>query len=191
MERIDFNRIRKLPPDRRIKALREVQEELDSFIKEKTKEIDESQQEIKDAQDFLKEAQEELQVLEEMQAEAPKIRKIDVEKLFEPTKKKGEKELEAIAEEAPRTPMPSEQEAYISRLAQQPIANIYERIRAIGDEIRTTGTISPYQQERLEMFGEAIRAKEQAIKEGNYSPGKKAEHLLTAAEKAIMYATGR
>jgi cell division septum initiation protein DivIVA len=191
MERIDFNRIKKMPPDRRIKALKEIQDELDSFIKEKSKEIDESQQEIRDAQDFLKEAQEELQVLEEMQAEAPKIKKIDVEKLFEPQKKKGERELEDIAEEAPKTAPPSDQEAYISRLAQQPISNIYERIRAIGDEIRTTGTISPYQQERLEMFGEAIREKEQAIRAGEYAPGKKAEHLLTAAEKAISYATRR
>ncbi len=191
MERIDFNRIRKMPPDRRIKALKEVQEELDKFIKEKTREIEESQQEIRDAQDFLSEAEAELQVLQEMQAEAPKIRKIDVEKLFEPTKNKNEKELEDIAEEAPRLQTPSEQEAYISRLAQQPIANIYERIRAISDEIRTTGTISQYQQEKLGVFGEAIKEKEDAIRAGTYSPGKKAEHLLTAAEKAIMYARGK
>ncbi|MEM2916537.1 MAG: hypothetical protein QXT19_04230 [Candidatus Woesearchaeota archaeon] len=192
MERIDFNKIRKMPPDRRIKALEEIQEELDKFIKEKTKEIEESQQEIKDAQDFLKEAKEELQVLEEMQAEAPRIKKIDVEKLFEPQKKKGGKELEDIAEEAPKTAAAaSEQEAYITMLAHQPIANIYERIRAIGDEIRTTGTISPYQQEKLDQFYEALKEKEQAIKAGEYVPGKKAEHLLTAAERAIMYARGQ
>lgn len=115
-----------------------------------------------------------------------------MEKLFEPQKKKGGKELEDIAEEAPKTAAAaSEQEAYITMLAHQPIANIYERIRAIGDEIRTTGTISPYQQEKLDQFYEALKEKEQAIKAGEYVPGKKAEHLLTAAERAIMYARGQ
>jgi hypothetical protein len=190
MEKIDYRKIRKMAPDRRIKALREVQEELDTFIKEKSKEISESQQEIKDAQDFLKEAEEELQVLEEMQAEAPKIKKVDVEKLFEPAGKK-ERELEAIAEEAAPKAQPAglEQQEYISRLAQQPVSSIYERINRIREEIRTTGLISNYQQEKLEQFREALEEKEEAVREGEYAPGKKAEHLMSAAEKAIDYAT--
>jgi hypothetical protein len=192
MENIDFDKIRKMAPDRRIKTLRELQEKLDEFIKEREKEISTSQDEIRDAQDFLKDAEEELQVLEEMQAEAPKIKEVNVEKLFEPEKKKQGRELEQIAEqEGPKTPPTSlEQQAYISRLAQQPVENIYERVNKIRDEIRTTGLMSSYQQERLEQFREALHEKEEAIREGEYQPGRKAEHLLTAAEKAIMYTTG-
>ncbi|MEM4240198.1 MAG: hypothetical protein QXK08_03325 [Candidatus Woesearchaeota archaeon] len=191
METVDFDRIRKLPPERKIKVLRELQEKLADFIKERSEEIAKSQQEIKDAQDFLKEAEEELRVLEEMQERAPGIKKVDVEKLFKPAKKKG-RGLESIAEEdAPKAPpTAAEHDAYISRLAQMPVSDIYERIRAIGNEIRTTGTISPYQQQRLEMFGEALQEKEEAIREGRYEPGRKAEALLTAAERAISYAKG-
>jgi hypothetical protein len=190
MENIDFDKIRKMAPDRKIKALRELQEKLADFIKEREKEISTSNEEIKDAQDFLKEAEEELQVLEEMQAEAPKIKKVNVEELFKPEKKQ-EKQLEAIAEEAPKPAFnPSEQEAYISRLAQQPVSTLYERINQIRSEIKTTGLMSNYQQDRLEQFGEALREKEEAIRAGEYEPGKRAEHLLTAAERAIAYTTG-
>lgn len=189
MENIDFDKIRKMAPDRRIKALKELQEKLGDFIKERAKEIDASQQEIKDAQDFLKDAEEELQVLGEMEAEAPKIKEVNVEKLFEPKK---ERELEDIAEqEAPKQAFtPSEQEAYISKLAQQPVSTLYERINQIRGEISTTGLMSSYQHERLEQFREALTEKEDAIKTGEYRPGEKAEHLLTAAEKAIAYTTG-
>jgi DNA repair exonuclease SbcCD ATPase subunit len=190
MENIDFDRIRKMAPDKRVKVLRELQEKLDEFIKEKSKEIQESQTEIKDAQDFLKEAEEELQVLEEMQAEAPKIRKVDVEELFKPAKDK-EENLENIAEkEAPRPAFTqSEQEAYISKLAQQPVSTLYERISQIRNEIKATGLMSNYQQERLEQFREALTEKEEAVRAGEYAPGKKAEHLMSAAEKAVAYLT--
>ncbi|MEM4246750.1 MAG: hypothetical protein QXR48_04275 [Candidatus Woesearchaeota archaeon] len=191
---IDFNRIRKMPPDRRIKVLKELQDKLDEFIKEKSKEITKSQQEIKDAQDFLKEAEEELMVLQEMQAEAPRLQKIDVEKLFEPKKEKEKKEkeerLEDIAEEAPKTTTQSQQEEYITHLAQQPITDLYRQINQIREEIKTTGLMSTYQHERLELLGEVLKEKEEAIKTGKYAPGKKAEHLMSAAEKAIAYAKG-
>ncbi len=190
MENIDFDKIRKMPPDRRIKLLKELQEKLDDFIKEKSKEISKSQNEIKDAQDFLKDAEEELQVLEEMQAEAPKIKKVDVEELFKPTKKK-EEALENIAErDAPKPAFTqSEQEAYINKLAQQPVSTLYERINQIRSEITTTGLMSNYQQERLEQFREALTEKEEAVRAGEYAPGKKEEHLMSAAEKAVAYMT--
>jgi hypothetical protein len=190
MENIDFDKIRKMPPDRRIKLLRELQEKLDEFIKEKSKEIVKSEAEVKDAQDFLKDAEEELQVLEEMQAEAPKIKNVEVGELFKPAKKKDER-LEDIAETAPKQFTPNEQQAYISTLARQPVGTIYERINEIRSEVQTTGLMSSYQQERLQQFGKALREKQEAIKEGDYAAGKKAEHLLTAAEKAVQYMTGQ
>lgn len=188
MEKIDFNRIRKMAPDRKVKALQEVQEELNTFITEKNKEIQESQNEINDAQDFLREAEEELQVLEEMQSEAPKIKEVNVKKLFEPAK---EKVLEDIAEqEGPKTaPASIDQQAYISKMARQPVATIYEKINTIRDQIKTTGIVSQYQQERLEQFREALQEKEEAIHEGRYSAGRNTANLLTAAEKAIAYTT--
>ncbi len=187
MDKIDFDRIRAMPPERKIKALREVQEKLTQLIKERSKEIEDSQREIKDAQDFLKEAEDELRVLEEMEEQAPKIKKVDVEQLFE--REKAPEQLEAIAAQAPRTPSPQEEQAYINFLARQPVTSIYERINQIRDQINTTGVISAYQQEKLGQFREALHEKEEAIREGEYAVGKKSAILLTAAEKAIQYAT--
>jgi hypothetical protein len=202
MEKADFAKLRKMPPERKVKALRELQDKLTELIKERTKEIEDSQQEIAAAQEFLAEAEEELRVLEEMEETAPKIKRVDVEKLFEreetpaePAKTLGpmrERELEAIAREAPAgAPSAQDQQAYISFLSRQPIASIYERITKIRDDIKITGIISSYQQEKLDQFRDAIHEKEDAIREGEYAPGRKAEHLLTAAEKAIQYASGR
>lgn len=197
MDTIDFDKIRAMPPDRKVKALQELQGKLGEFIRERAKEIDQSQREIKDAQDFLKEAEDELRVLEEMQEQAPGIKKVDVEKLFEQEKKSAGKpgksgDLEAIADTAPRTNAPSavDNRAYVSTLARQPITTLYERINTLRDDIRNTGVITTYQQEKLEQFREALHEKEDAIKAGEYAAGRKAEHMLSAAEKAVMYASG-
>jgi predicted ATPase len=196
MEQIDFDKLRKMPPDRRAKALEELQDKLTKLIAERSKEIIDTQQEIKDAQDFLKEAQDELRVLEEMQEQAPGIKKVDVEKLFEREEKRTEpmrprgRELEAIAADAPRQFSPQEQQAYISNLARQPVTNIYERVNQIRQDISETGVITAYQQNRLNLFGAALHEKEEAIRAGEYAAGKKAANLLTAAEKAVAYASG-
>lgn len=199
MEKIDFDKLRKMPPERRVTALKELQEKLNELIKERSKEIADSEREIKDAQDFLKDAEEELRVLEEMEAEAPGIKKVDVEKLFErdgggaeraePMRPRGQA-LEAIAGEAPRGAPAQDDRAYVDFLAHQPVTNIYERINRIRDDIKTTGIISMYQQEKLEQFREALHEKEDAIRDGEYAAGRKAEALLTAAEKAVMYTSG-
>ncbi len=192
MNKVTFEKLRTMPPERKIKALRELQEKLTVLIKERSKEIDESQQEIKDAQDFLKEAEEELRVLEEMEEQAPQLARVDVEKLFARGKEPDqEKQLETIAAEAPRgAPNAQDEREYVNFLARQPIANIYERINKIREDIKTTGVISSYQQEKLEQFRDALHEKEEAIREGDYAAGRKAESLLTAAEKAIMYTSG-
>jgi predicted nuclease with TOPRIM domain len=191
---IDFDKLRKMPPDRKLKALKEVQEKLNELIRERAKEISKSEQEIKDAQDFLKEAEDELRVLEEMEGQAPGIRKVDVEKLFERNEKpvaapKG-RELDDIAAEAPRAPPGQDAQAYISNLARQPITSIYERINTIREDIQNTGILTAYQQEKLGQFRDALHEKEEAIRRGEYAAGKKSAHLLTAAERAVMYASG-
>jgi DNA repair exonuclease SbcCD ATPase subunit len=198
MEKIDFDKLRKMPPEQKVKALKELQEKLGDLIRERSKEIANSEQEIKDAQDFLKEAEDELRVLEQMEDQAPGIKQVNVEKLFEsekqqreqPTKPQG-RELEDIAGEA-RTTAPSsvDDRAYINTLSRQPVANIYERITQIRDDIRTTGVISSYQQEKLEQFREALHEKEEAAREGAYKPGRKNAALMTAAERAIDYVSG-
>ncbi len=195
MEKIDFAKLRKMPPERRVAALREVHEELTKLIKERSKEIEERNQEINDAQEFLKEAEDELRVLEEMQSTAPELKRVDVEKLFEREETRTtparprERELESIAEEAPRKPSAQEQQVYVNFLAHQPVTGLYDRINQIREDITTTGVISMYQQDKLNQFREALHQKEEDVKTGAYEPGRNAERLISAAEDSIQYAT--
>ncbi|MBI4141561.1 hypothetical protein HY484_01395, partial [Candidatus Woesearchaeota archaeon] len=53
MAQIDFEQIKKLPPDQRIKVLNQLQDQINKLIKER-------QQEIQEAQQLLKRAEEEL-----------------------------------------------------------------------------------------------------------------------------------
>jgi hypothetical protein len=194
MERIDFGAIKKMPPERRVKALEELQEKLNELISERTKEISDSQEEIKEAQEFLKEAEEELAVLEEMEEQAPKMRKVDVQKLFgreeTPQELPGQR-LEAIASNAPRQFTEQQREEYVRQGARMPAGQIRERVYEIMDNVRQTGIITPYQQERLEQFREMLTEKRDAMEEGAYRPDKKSQLELTAAEQTIAYVTGK
>jgi hypothetical protein len=188
MEKVDFAAIKKLAPDRRIKALKELQEKLNELIKERTKEVEDSKKEIEEAREFLDEAEEELAVLEQMKAQAPAIRKIEVEKLFERKKPEEREEgLETITAAAQRQFTEQERETYIRQGARMPATQIRERVYEISDAIRETGVMTSYQQERLEQFNEMLRLK----RESEYKPGQKSELEMTAAERTIEYLTGK
>jgi len=198
MDKIDFEKLRKMPPERKIKALKELQEKLNSLIKERSKEISDSEQEVKGAQEFLKEAEEELRVLEEMQEQAPELKGVQVEKLFERTESRTEptrprdRELEDIAGEAKRpAPGPEEVRDYINQGARKPMGELRERVYNVLDDIKNTGIITAYQQDKLEQFREMIHEKGNAYKEGEYNPQSKGFATeMTGTERAIEYAIG-
>ena len=192
MKKVDFKKLQKLSPDQRVKALREIQEELTKVIKDRSEEVSDSKDEIKDAQEFLKEAEDEMRIIEEMEIKAPKPKPVDVEKLFEREDKRTsargprERDIGEIAADAPKQPTQQEQQAYVQHLAQQEsISNIYDRINAIRDDVGNRGVINSYQQDRLNQFDEALHRKEHYMREGSYKPGEDAEQLLTNAEKAL------
>src|SRR3989338_7496725 len=94
MAEIDFEQIKKLPPDKRVKVLQDLQVQIEKLIKDRKREIEE-------AQELLNRANEELHVIQEI--ETPKPKKISVEELF--GAERGEKEgLESIARKEVPTP---------------------------------------------------------------------------------------
>ena len=191
MKKVDFKKIKKLSPEQRVKALREIQEELTKVIKDKSEEVADSKDEIQDAQEFLKEAEDEMRIIEEMEIKAPQAKPVDIEKLFEREDKRTsargprEKDIGEIAAESPRQ-TPQEQQAYIQHLARrESLPHIYDSINEINGEVRRTGVITSYQQNRLDQFDEALHRKGHYMREKTYQPGEEAEHMLTNAEKAI------
>lgn len=182
MAKVDFSRLKKLPPNMRIKALKQLEEEFTKLIEARKKEIEE-------AQLLLKEAKHELEIIEEI--ETPKVKTIEVEKLFAKEEKTEETpELEKIAAEAPRG-LPAEQESYAKFMAEQmSMEQIYNRLQDIQQEQTKTGIETTYQQNFVEAADRALYFKRQAEEKGIYIPSEKSEELLTTAEKLIKYLKG-
>ena len=178
MAKLDITKLRKLPPDERIKLLKELKEKL-----KKAKE--EEEQDIEAAESLLEEAAEEQRVLEEI--EAPKVKEVKVDELF-----KLEEGLEEIAREAPEEEGPgifSEQQIdqYASPLAQQPVENLYQKVKEIQEEIKETGVQTVYQQNMINTIGRALYMKEDATEKGEYTPGQKQRELMTLSEQIVKY----
>jgi len=178
MAKIDFSKLKQLPPETRIKAIQKLEEELQKLINARQKEIE-------DAQALLEEAKRELQVLEDI--ETPKVRNVQIEKLFErPEEVSVEKkaELEEIAAEAPRG-LPAEQEDYANFLAQnQSVDQIHNKLYEIRQEQSKTGIETFYQSAFVNAAEKALNLKRM---HGQYDSGSKKEELMTASERLVQY----
>lgn len=177
MNKIDFKKIKQLPPDEKIKVLQRIEEELRKLIEKRRKEIKEKDSEIEEAESLLEEARNELTILEEIQT--PELKKIDIGKLFIPKEEKG---LESIAATAPSE---AEKLAQIEELSRQPMESLYTAVVGIKNEIQKTGVETLYQQERIEQISAALYEKRKAMERKQYSPTQKARHLMTAAEQIM------
>ena len=182
MAKVDFSKLKKLPPNLRIKAIQKLEEELNKLITIR-------RQEIEEAEALLSEAKHEQELIEEI--ETPKVREVQVEKLFErkeeiaPIEKKAE--LERIAQEAPQG-LPAEQESYAAFMAKDMSADqIQHRLYDIRQEQSKTGVEKWYQNNFVQAAERAIELKKE---HGDYVSGSKREATLTAAERLVQYLKG-
>lgn len=195
--KIDFRRIAKLPPDKRIEALHEVREEIRKLVEEKKREIEE-------AEELLQRAEDELRVL--LEIETPKVRQIKVEELFgreeesekeetvSRSRRRASRELESIAKEAPALRLSQEQQQYASRLAMLPAEQLYNRIsefyREARSEIGRTGIETAEMRARRETLFVAVEEKKEIYQEKAIVGAATAWEGLTRAEqmlKTIQY----
>ncbi len=207
MEKIDFRQIKKLPPEEKIKVLRQIEDVLKKLITErkkeieaKKKEIEESNEEIgdkdteiKEAEEMLAEAQNEFRVLEEIQT--PELKKVEIEKLFRPKEEKEgrgtagkeaeeDEGLEGIAAKAPVAEI-AERQARIDELSRKPMEELYNSVIGLRKEIEKTGVETLYHQEKTEEISEALYEKRKAIENKEYNPTARARHMMTAAEEMM------
>lgn len=170
MPTIDFEYIKKLPPDQRVKVLQQLHDQLEKLIRER-------KQEITSAQELLEKAQEELIVLQKI--ETPQPKKTIVEELFKTEEK--ENGLERITRQQ-KIPRPEDIREHFE---QKPIAELYKRINDITGEIRETGIVTAYQENFLRAANYEIHDREKAVRNQLYQPTEKALHQMTAAERII------
>lgn len=172
MALFDFEQIKKLPADQRIKVLQELQGQIEKLINDRKKEITE-------AQDLLARAKDELRVLEEI--EVPEQKTVSVEELFAKEEKKG-KGLEGIAGQH-KIPEPQQ---IRENLENRTIGDIYQKINEVTGDIRETGVITQYQENFLRAANYEMQDREKAIENREYRASDKAQHMLSAAEKIIQ-----
>jgi hypothetical protein len=194
MKKIDD--LKSLPPEERIKRLKQIAEE-------DKKEIEEAQKLLTSSED---EAQEEYDKYQNIPV--PQMRAIDIGSLFSPEEKQmfamkrpgesqgqkqpeeeempREKPLEQTLEEEAsqfRRQEVEQQQQYIHHLATATTArDLYQGIADLGRQAHEQGYLSQDQQRQLASFYQATREKEEAFQQGAYAANattaKQIEHTL-------------
>ncbi|GEM_PF-2303566 len=184
---VDFDQIKQLVPERRVK-------ELQALIERLKKEVEEKQDEMKESERLLALADEEARILEQMQIPetkpAPKKAAKIEERITELTEEKEEKritkeeqlELEKLLATAPpRSP------EVLKEVAMRPVEELYGELHRIYDRQKETGIETKEDRELVY----AIRKGFEIKREEGYQPAGKKKHMMTAAEQMAqdMYNT--
>jgi hypothetical protein len=175
-----INELKKLSPKERIKKLKELQEK--------------DKKEIEEAQSLLSRAEEEAVIEDELrEIPVPQLKAVDIEGLFSPEekelfkakrfisgkkketeeeKRERKKELEMIAESAPRlTPEQEEQQIdYLNQLSKEPTGRLYGRASELYNQFKEQGNyFTQEQQKEFNNIEYANRKKFNDIQSGRYA----------------------
>lgn len=171
--KINFDEIRKLVPEERVKTLRELINKLRDEVKKQ-------EQNIQQAEQLLQLAQEE----QDARAIVRDETSID-------TATESEEEpvtLEQHAAQAPRQELErvvrGNQPSY-HQIAERPVHELYQELRSIYDREAATGVETDQDRERIYQLQRGLAEKRKDIEQGTYKPGDKAEHLMSAAEQMV------
>ncbi len=173
MNKVNFEEIRKLPADEKIKALKKIDNELRKKIQEDKKEIEDKNKEIEAAEFLLKEAEDEYRVIERIRIQESE--KIEVDKLFHPEK-------EGLEEIAKTTQTPEQRQERIQGLTNTPVEDLYKMVVGMKQQVDQTGVQTLYQQELAEDLREVFYQKREIYQE---HPAQQAQHLMSAAEQIM------
>lgn len=179
-----------LPPEERLKKLKELENKKKKEIEEAQKLIRESEEEITEKGKFKEKvpmpefAKSDLEGLSKEAREILKEQKGLKERKSSPGKKEAadellelsepEKSLEELAKE--RVKLPSEvispeviNSEYAFRLSQRPIQNLYEEMKKINEAVEEKGYINREEERRVEYLASAVEKKIEAEESGRYS----------------------
>ncbi len=186
--------LRHLPPEERIKKLKELEEKKKKEIEEAEKLIKESENEIKDKQKWLE------------KVPLPELGKDDLEGLSEEGKRivrdtKGikepstEEDVEIVSEDVSldevvsAEPIPAVEQAQyhidtaakevVYKLSEEPVANLYQEMSAINKEVEEKGYVSRSDEERAAVINSALEKRIKEVYSGSMTQEVAAKSLLT------------
>jgi len=171
---IDFSQFKDLTPERRA-------QELQKLIDNLKKEIDDRQKDIKEAEQRLAAADEEARRLEQIEvpeARQPRKETSIEERTEEKPKRAQEAELEKLLATAPRR-----SQEIAEQVARRPVQELYGELRKIYQREQQTGVETSQDRELVYAIRRGLEEKKKDVQEGQYNPGAKAKHLLSAAEQ--------
>jgi len=179
---VDFEQIKQLVPERRVK-------ELQRLIEKLKKDIEDKQDYIKESERLLALADEEARILEQMQIPetkpAPKkTAKIEerITELTELTEEKEEKRItreEQIELEKLLATAPPRSPEVLKEVARIPVEELYGELHRIYNRQKETGVETREDRELVY----AIRKGFEIKREEGYKPAEKKKHMMTAAEQ--------
>jgi len=186
--------LKNLPPEERVKKLKELEKEKKKEIEEAQKHIKESEDEITDRQNFKDKvpmpefAQDDLKGLSKEAKEILKEQKGLKEKKEDENLEEGEEEgeekeesiedllkkkpgvdLESLAREKMDLPPEIINSDYTQQLSQKPMHNIYDEMKNINAAVEEKGYISQEEERRVEYLTSAVEKKLEAEESGSYS----------------------
>jgi len=172
-----------LPPEEKIKKLKELEKKRKQEIDDARKKIQESEKELTARDEWARKvpipqiAQEDLvglgvegkEILEVHKG--IKEKKEEVLESVDEIAKETEEEfsLEALAKEKVELPPEIMQSEYAQHLSQQPMGNIFEEIKDIYHAVEEKGYISKDEERKVEYLASAVERKVEDVETGKYS----------------------
>jgi len=172
--------LKDLPPEDKIKKLREIKELEKKKLEEAEKLILEEQKEM-ERQERVKRELERIVL--------PEQKKVDIKKLFT-----EEEDLEETVKKEKIEQTQEEIQAmrqYEVRLSKGPVEDIYNKVRGLQNEVEEKGYMSDAHRQELNALGYAMDYKQKDIDEGKYkSTTEEIEDVMGNAKSIIKYLRG-
>jgi outer membrane biosynthesis protein TonB len=169
----DIEKLKKLSPEERIAKLKQLEQKRKKEIKEAEKLIELSVKEIKEDQKLQEEIEEE----ERLQREKSKR---DVEEGLEEVIEKNKQEL--------MDDQLNTDKQYQIKLSMEPMADLYERLRGVYQDVVSNGEMTTEQQRQLADINYAMQYKSDAMNTGEYrAESKQIEDIISASKSILNY----
>ena len=195
--------LRNLPPEERIKKLKELEKKRRKEIEEAQKEIKKSESELTEKRNWFEKvpipqiAQDDLTGLS---AEAKTILKVhrgikenkedSVEDVVLEKDKEEELNLEELAQERVDIPLELMQSEYAQRLSQKPVNELYGEMKSLQNEVAEKGYVTAEEQRKAEYLMAGMENKLEDVEEGSYSFSEKAAMRASLIQQMGAKVTG-
>ena len=195
-----------LPPEERIKKLKELEKKRQKEIEDAKKKIKESESELTERRKWFEKvpipqvAQEDLTGLGKEGKEILEVHKgvkekekgepATVEETVSEETFSGDPDLEALARERIDLPLEIMQSEYAQQLGQKPIHELYSEMKTLESDVEEKGYVSAENQRKAEYLMAGMENKLEDVEEGSYSFTEKAAMRASLIQQMGAKVTG-